>query len=71
MAAVPTKCQIVDGQGAFQGQNLQGFTADARLAESKTDYQVVAIMGRLQLHHCPCLLCAARLGLHLPYPGSN
>lgn len=40
-----TKIQLVDGNADFCTDNLTQFVSDAKLAERKTDYQVVAIMG--------------------------
>ena len=40
-----SKIQVVDGGGQFNEPELQKFVADSKLAESKTDYQIVAIMG--------------------------
>ena len=38
-------CQVVDGDGGFLQEQVDEFVAANRLAEMKTDYQVVAIMG--------------------------
>eukprot|EP00798_Chlamydomonas_sp_ICE-L_P001566 gene1566-32948_t len=37
--------QLVDGDGAFQGEQLDSFADEIKLAEKRKDYQVVAIMG--------------------------
>eukprot|EP00197_Chlamydomonas_leiostraca_P006826 CAMPEP_0202877232 /NCGR_PEP_ID=MMETSP1391-20130828/30312_1 /ASSEMBLY_ACC=CAM_ASM_000867 /TAXON_ID=1034604 /ORGANISM="Chlamydomonas leiostraca, Strain SAG 11-49" /LENGTH=609 /DNA_ID=CAMNT_0049559227 /DNA_START=36 /DNA_END=1862 /DNA_ORIENTATION=- len=39
------KMQLVNGDAEFCSDELAKFVADAKLAEKKTDYQVVAIMG--------------------------
>jgi ABC-type lipoprotein export system ATPase subunit len=42
--AAPT-VQMIDGDGAFHEQDVKDFVARTGVAESRANYQVVAIMG--------------------------
>ena len=37
--------QVLDGEGEFHGEELGAFIRDSGIADSRTNYQVVAIMG--------------------------
>lgn len=61
--------QVVDGEGVFKETELQEFAHGSGLVDSRTSYQVVAIMGPQSsgkstlLNHVVCLalLCSDRL----------
>lgn len=43
--APPDRCQVIDSDGAFQEQQLNGFVQQNGVIDARTNYQVVAIMG--------------------------
>ncbi len=45
MADATPKIQVVDGDGQFLTDQVERFAQDSKLASSKGDYQVIAIMG--------------------------
>lgn len=45
MAADAPTVQVIDGDGEFHEDELKAFVSDHGVAESRANYQVVAIMG--------------------------
>jgi hypothetical protein len=45
MAAQTTCCQVIDGDGSFNEQEVDAFVHQHGVIEARTNYQVVAIMG--------------------------